>query len=220
MSDRTVKVTGKGALSVKPDQIRLRLDLTGSMPSYEDTVRISSEQVEALKDIFEGLGFARSDLKTVHFDIDTNYESYQTPDKAWKKRFVGYEFTHNLKIEFDADNELLGKVLYALSKSQIRPEFRIEYTVKDIEASKNELLAKAVADSRAKAEVLTKAAGVTLGEIQTIDYSWGEVDFSIAPMEKKMMLAESAPSYGSYNMDIEPEDIDVTDTVTVVWEIY
>jgi len=35
----------------------------------------------------------------------------------------------------------------------------------------------------------------------------------------KMMLAESAPSYGSYNMDIEPDDIDVTDTVTVVWEI-
>lgn len=65
---------------------------------------------------------------------------------------------------------------------------------------------------------MTKAAGVTPGEIQTIDYSWGEIDFSVSPMDK-MMLAESAPSYGSYNMDIEPDDIDVTDTVTVVWEI-
>lgn len=218
MLDRIIKVTGKGGLSVKPDQIRLKLDLSGGRTSYEDTVRMSSEQVEALKELFEKLGFARSDLKTTHFDIDTWYESYQTKDQEWKKKFAGYKFTHNLKVEFDADNELLGKVLYALSKSQVRPEFRIEYTVKDIEASKNELLARAVADSRAKAEVLTKAAGVKLGEIQTIDYSWGEIDFSVSPMDK-MMLAESAPSYGSYNMDIEPDYIDVTDTVTVVWEI-
>ena len=37
-----------------------------------------------------------------------------------------------------------------------------------------------------------------------------------------MMLQEarmgSAPDDG-FNMDIEPDDIDVTDTVTVVWEI-
>ena len=47
--------------------------------------------------------------------------------RTWKKRFVGYEFTHNLKIEFDADNELLGKLIYSLSKSQIRPEYLLVY---------------------------------------------------------------------------------------------
>lgn len=218
MSGRIVRVTGKGALSVKPDQIRLKLELSGNERSYEDTVRLSSEEVEALKDVFEKLGFARSDLKTTHFDIDSSYESYQTADKAWKRRFMGYEYTHNLKIEFDEDNELLGKVLYALAKSRVSPEFHIEYTVKDIEGAKNELLANAVSDSRAKAEVLTKAAGVRLGEIQSIDYSWGEVNFSVEPVNK-LMLAESASDSESYNMDIEPDDIDMTDTVTVVWEI-
>jgi hypothetical protein len=32
-----------------------------------------------------------------------------------------------LKLEFDSDNELLGKVLYALGGSDIRPEFGISY---------------------------------------------------------------------------------------------
>lgn len=61
-----------------------------------------------------------------------------------------------------------------------------------------------------------------LGEIQEIDYSWGEIDFVAKPMNE-MRLMEctecemSAPS--AYDIDIEAGDIDVTDTVTVVWEI-
>ena len=67
---------------------------------------------------------------------------------------------------------------------------------------------------------MTEAAGVTLGDIITIDYSWGEITFLSEPMHKCMSLAEECymPS-GSYDIDIEPDDIDVTDTVTVVWKI-
>lgn len=222
MTDRIIRVTGRGKISVKPDQIRLMMDLSDRRTSYEETMKASSEQVEQMKDLFEKLGFDRKDLKTTHFDIDTRYESYEARDKSWKRRFIGYEFTHNLKIEFDADNEILGRVLYALSRSAVKPEFRIVYTVKDMEASKNQLLANAIADSKEKAEVLTKAANVTLGEIASIDYSWGEVDFTISPMNRMlepMALEECCMSKESYDMDIEPDDIDVSDTVTVVWKI-
>ncbi len=55
-----------------------------------------------------------------------------------------------------------------------------------------------------------------------IDYSWGEIDFVTKPMNE-MRLMEctecemSAPA--AYDIDIEADDIDVTDTVTVVWKI-
>ncbi len=55
-----------------------------------------------------------------------------------------------------------------------------------------------------------------------IDYSWGEIDFVTKPMNE-MGLMEctecemSAPA--AYDIDIEADDIDVTDTVTVVWKI-
>ena len=71
-----------------------------------------------------------------------------------------------------------------------------------------------------KVKVLTEAAGVTLGDIITIDYSWGEIAFLSEPMHKCMSLAEECcMSSSSYDIDIEPDDIDVTDTVTVVWKI-
>lgn len=219
--ERTIRVTGKGKISVKPDRIRLLLNLEDIRETYDETLQQSTEQVEILKDTFENLGFARTDLKTLSFNVDTKYESYRDKNNDWKQRFEGYEFKHSMKIEFDADNKQLGKVLYALAHCPVRPEFRINYTIKDPEAAKNELLGKAVTDSKVKAKVLTEAIGVEIGEVITIDYSWGEVDFVINPMNK---LMESCTSYNcedssSYDIDIEPDDIDVSDTVTVVWSI-
>ena len=191
---RTIKVTGKGKIAVKPDMIRLYVNKEELCHEYEDTLRRSTEDTELLKDLFEKLGFQRKDLKTVYFNVDTEYEN----------------------------NKKLGQVLYALAHSSLKPEFSIEYTVADVEKCKNELLHKAIEDSIQKAQVLTTVANVKLGEIQAIDYSWGEIDFVTKPMNE-MRLMEctecemSAPA--AYDIDIEADDIDVTDTVTVVWEI-
>ena len=127
-----------------------------------------------------------------------------------------------MKIEFESDNDRLGKILYALANCSVSPEFRISYTVKDPEAAKNTLLGKAVTDAREKAAVLTQAGGVTLGDIQTIDYSWGEIDFEYRPMRNELMTPDrmtTPMAVGGYDLDIEPDDIEVSDTVTVVWEI-
>lgn len=218
--ERTIRVTGKGQISVKPDMIRLMLTLEDKRENYEETLEQSTVQVEMLKDCFEKLGFERTDLKTLNFNVDTEYESYQDRDKSWKRRFMGYKFVHNMKIEFDADNKRLGQVLYALVHAPVQPEFRINYTIKDTEKAKNQLIGKAVADSKEKARVLTEAAGVKLGDIITIDYSWGEITFLAEPMARNMSLAEECCMAGdSYDIDIEPDDIDVSDTVTVVWQI-
>lgn len=130
-----------------------------------------------------------------------------------------YKYVHRMKLEFPADNKRLGKILYALAHCSVSPEFSIEYTVADPEKSKNELLAAAVKDSQAKASVLTEEAGVNLGKIITIDYSWGEIDFVSRPLQEMSLRCcepEECES-ASYDMDIEPDDIDISDTVTVIW---
>ncbi len=82
------------------------------------------------------------------------------------------------------------------------------------------MLANAVADAREKATVLSQSAGVVLKDIQTIDYSWGEVRFESRLMECASGGACYSPApEGCYDMDIEPDDIDASDNVTVVWEI-
>lgn len=218
---RTIRVTGKGKIKVKPDMTRLTITLEGTYKEYSETLEHSSEVTEQIKELFVPFGFEKSDLKTLSFNVDTEYESYKEHG-AYKQRFVGYIYKHVLKVEFDSDNKRLGRILYALAHSPLQPEFRISYTVKDPEAAKNELLGRAVQDAKEKAAVLTQAADVTLKDIQSIDYSWGEVNFEVEPMRQ---LALGSACYddeaddGSFDMDIEPDDIDVADTVTVIWEI-
>ena len=219
---RTIRVTGKGQIKVKPDMTRITMSLEGVYPEYGETLRRSSQDTEQLKDVLSAFGFERGDLKTLNFSVDTEYESYR--DKGvYKQRFVGYKFHHVMKVELESDNDRLGKILYALANCSVKPEFRISYTVKDPETAKNELLGKAVSDAKDKASVLTGAAGVTLKDIQSIDYSWGEIDFEVHPMNRAIMadacMAPMDTGAGSYDMNIEPDDIEVSDTVTVLWEI-
>ena len=218
---RTIRVTGKGQIKVKPDTTRITMTLTGVFKEYGETLLHSSEDMEELKDVLSAFGFERSDLKTLSFNVDTEYESYRDKNNDYKQRFVGYRFNHILKVEFESDNDRLGKILYALANCKVRPEFRISYTVKDPEAAKNLLLGKAVTDAKEKAVVLTQAGGVTLKDIQSIDYSWGEIDFEYRPMRGAVLTECCAAPMAAknYDLDIEPDDIEVSDTVTVVWEI-
>jgi len=217
---RTIRVTGKGQIKVRPDTTRITMSLEGVYKDYNETLRLSSKDTEMLKDILSGFGFERSDLKTLNFNVDTEYESYKDRDGSYKQRFTGYRYRHMLKVEFDSDNERLGKILYALANGNVRPEFRISYTVKDPEATKNTLLGKAVKDAREKASVLTEAAGIGLKDIQSIDYSWGEIDFEYRPIDGGILAERCmAEPTAAYSLDIEPDNIEVSDTVTVVWEI-
>ncbi|MBQ1690930.1 MAG: SIMPL domain-containing protein [Firmicutes bacterium] len=216
---RTIRVTGKGQIKLKPDMTRIYVTLSQLSKEYGETLKGSSEATEKLKDLLEGYGFKRQDLKTLAFDVNTEYEGYEEKG-VYKQRFAGYRYRHEMKVEFDSDNELLGRILYGLANSDLNPEIRLGYTVRDREAAKNQLLSQAVRDAKDKALVLTQAAGVKLKDIVTMDYSIGEADFEARPM-RNMMMAKAAVSdeaYG-YSMDIQPDDIQVTDTVTVVWEI-
>ena len=105
--ERTIRVTGKGKLSVKPDMIRLRINIEGMYEEYDETLRKSSDCVEILKDLIEKMGYERKELKTLYFNIDTEYENYQARDKSWKRRFKGYKYVHRMKLEFPADNKRL-----------------------------------------------------------------------------------------------------------------
>ena len=197
---------------------RITVTLQGVYKEYAEALMHSSLDTEELKSTLSVFGIQYSDLKTLNFSIDTQYESYQDRKGIFQHKFVGYKFNHVLKVEFESDNTKLGKILNALANCKVTPEFRISYTVKDPEAVKNTLLGKAVTDAKEKAAVLAQAAGIALKAIQTIDYSWGKVEFEVNPVED-LCMSKKLDIVTPCCYDIEPDDIDVSDTVTVVWEI-
>ena len=215
--ERTIRVKGKGNISVKPDMIRIDIIANEVCKEYDEIIEKSALCIKKIKETVGRAGISDKELKTVKFDVDSNYESYRNKNGNYKSRLVGFQYTQKFYIQFPNDNSQLGKILYELSHCDINIEFSIKHTVKDITVVKNELLAKAVEDSKIKAEILSKAFGVILGDIINIDYSWGEIEIYSEPIQN-YYLAESTISE-PYNIDIEADDIDVQDTVTIVWEI-
>jgi len=217
---REMRVTGRGRISVKPDRIRLMLTLSDVKKDYDKALKEASAKSTELQKAFCGCGFSEEDLKTVNFSVDAEYTGYSDKDGNWKQRFVGYRFNQMLKIEFPLDNDRLGQILYALAKSGVKSEFRIQYTVSDPEACRNELLGKAVSDAKEKAAVLAEASGVKLGAIQTIDYSFGTMEIYSEPVNfRSMKVAESCCEDSAYGMNIVADDIQLDDNVTVSFEI-
>lgn len=212
--ERIIKVTGKAKIAVAPDTLQLLIDLEGTKPTYNESRELSIECNAQMIRAIVALELDSKALKTRSYSINAAYQSYEDKDKSWKRRFVGYKFSHQTKLEFPIDNALLGQVIEALNSCTIKPDISINYTIADPEPAKNSLLAKAVADSQAKAQELTRAAGVELGNVLTIDYSWGEIN-----IVRNYDMDTKFDSCCDQCIDFTPEDIDLSDTVTVVWSI-
>ena len=78
------------------------------------------------------------------------------------------------------------------------------------------MLQNAVANARLKAEIIADAAGLQLGEIISIDYSWDDILFQ-SPTQ--FGLRSEKMGVSSMALDIQPEDINISDSVTIHWQI-
>ena len=216
MNNREIIVKGIGKAAVAPDLIVLNMNLEVSDMDYDKTMRRSSDMLDKLRSAISSAGHDGKEMKTTSFNINTKYESYRE-NGGHKQRFAGYTCYHSLKLEFNLDIAVLGATLGAIAGCEAKPDFNIKFSIKDPSAVSEQLLESAIENAKWKATVLAKSAGVKLGEIQRIDYNWSELHlYSQTDYQfNDMMLCEAAP----LAMDIEPEDIKVNDTATIVWAI-
>lgn len=216
--DRVITVKGVGKVTAKPDQITLDIHIKSANKSYEKTMETACMQLDSLRKAIGRCGMDMNDLKTESFGIDTQFEHIKEHKDVEKTVFAGYECGHRLKLQFPMDMKMLGSVLTALSISEVKPEFSVRFGVADTDRITAELLRDATRNARQKAEILTDAADVTLGLIQNIDYNLSDIDLYSRTHPQWLNARQSCASRDSF-VDIEPEDIQVSDTVTFVWGI-
>ena len=74
---RTIRVKGKGKISVKPDTIKITIKAEGLRWNYDETIEQSTQDTRILRDALKNAGLDPKDLKTTYFSIDSEYESYR-----------------------------------------------------------------------------------------------------------------------------------------------
>lgn len=216
---RTITVKGVGTATVEPDYVVLTLSIEAKNNDYNTAMQKAAYQIERLQAAIIGIGYEKSDLKTASFDVRSSYENQKDRYGNYKSVFVGYVCSYRLSLSFDFDNTRLSKTLTTIASCESNPELRIAFTVKNPAEVSEELLRSATENAKEKAEILCSASGANLGELLTIDYNWGEIDVISRTRydvdECMPMMAMGAASMP----DIEPDDINASDTATFVWAI-
>ena len=216
--NRTITVKGVGSASVRPDYITISMTIESVHKDYNESMEDAAQRIEKLQDAVICSGYKKEDLKTIRFNVDTKYKHIKEQQGDYRKEFVGYAVIYRLKLSFDMDSKQLAKVISEISESRAKPELSIAFTVKNPAKVSEVLLISATENAKAKAEILCKASGNELGQLISIDYNWGELDvtsqtrYDVFNDITRVFSKRSAP-------EIEPDDINVSDTVTFTWEI-
>ena len=215
--ERTITVRGIGTASVKPDFIAITLNIVSKDMEYTKSVENANKRIGMLRNAVVSSGFAKEDLKTLSFNVRTNYEGETDENGRYRNVFAGYACRYTLKLSFDMDAKLLAETLTAISDSGANAEFSIQFTVKDPEKISAELLKSATENARQKAEILCEASGAKLGTLIKIDYDWTDINVYSASaynmeMERGIVAAGAVPEF-------EPEDIKSSDSAAFIWEI-
>lgn len=214
---RTITVKGVGNLSVKPNYITLSMTIEEIAPDYSRAMKAAAKRIALIQNAAVQNGFQKEDVKTASFHVDTRYESVKDCQGNYKQEFVGYACVYRLKFSFDFDTKHLSAVISSIAECDAKPELSIAFTVKDPMAVHEDLLVAAAENAKSKAEILCRASGYTLGELAKIDYNFDELNL----LSRTNCDAESSFMAMSRCAmpEIEPENIEVSDSVSFTWEI-
>lgn len=213
---RTITVRGIGTVSVKPDLVAITFNIISADKEYAAAVENANKSIQMLQNVVISSGFAKEDLKTLSFDVHSNYSREPDEQGEYHNVLVGYICRYMLKLSFDMDAKRLAQTLTAVSDSGADAEFSIKFTVKDPEKVSAELLKSATENARRKAEILCAASGAKLGALLNIDYNWTDINICSASnysvgMERGIAMT-AVPEF-------EPENIKSSDSAAFIWEI-
>ena len=216
---RTISVNGSAKLAVKPDLIVVFMTERTCDLDYTKAMTDANTKLEQLRKGFGTVGFEKDMLKTTDFNVQSRYDNEKTADGNYKRVFAGFNVTHSLKLEFPFDTDKLSQVLSVLTNSKSETEFSIAFSVKDSQSYKQQLIAKAVKDATEKAGVIADASGVKLKEVCSVNYDVADINIYSPTKYCANNGMVRTVAFEATRTDIVPEDIQMQDTVSVVWRI-
>ena len=218
--NRTISITGKAKVTAPADITVVKARVYGIAEDFGMAFRALADITKSLRDAVEKAGIPRNDLKTTDISIKQHFKEVKTGtdrngNAKYRKVQDGFEYRQRVSFEFPNDNSKLSNAIWNISKCDIEPEIDFSYRCSDARKKRAEALAMAAQNAKEEAETILSAVGAKLGRLVEVNRR-SEVyeDYSDDHMIMCNRCIESAPEF-----DIEPEDDEFRQTVTMEWEI-
>lgn len=201
-----LKVTGEGRVSNKPDMAMISLGVTAEGETAAAALAANSAAISRVLDNLRAAGVSDQDMQTQGLSINPNWKT----DTKGGSAISGYIASNMVAVRVRA-LESLGTTLDAAVKDGANTLNGVEFSLQDPAPALAEARKRAVADARAKAELIAEAAGVKLGPIRAIIEGGGETP-PIPLMRMSADMSAGAVPIAAGEMATEAR-------VTILWDL-
>jgi hypothetical protein len=207
VAGETVSVSGTGRAELTPDRAVFTVGVQTMAPSVAAAAQENNARASAIVAALKRLGAADRQIRTSQLSI---YPQQEQPGGRAPK-IVGYQVSNSITVTHE-DPATVGKLLQAAVDAGANTVSGVGFTVSDPARGRDGALQAAFADARAKAEVLARAAGRTIG--RTLSIVEGGAVRPPVPMQFEMKAMSR-----SADIPVEPGTEEVSFSVSVVFQL-
>jgi uncharacterized protein YggE len=200
----SVRTTGEGTVSVKPDRAKVDIGVVTQAPTADAAGAQNAAQLQSVLTKLRGLLGQKADIRTINYSLNP---VYQYPKNGGKPTIEGYSALNTVEVTSD-DLPNIGKVIDTATAGGANQIQRLQFTLRDEKAARAEALRQATLEARGNAEVMAGALGLKLGKVLLIEQS-------TAQPVRPMMLPMNAVHLAGASTPVEAEPIEIHATVTL-----
>ena len=192
-AETRITVSGTGETRISADTAVISMGVSARDKDVLKAQQTVNEQIAKIRQALLDCGVAEENINTDYMSI---YAIYDYDEDVEKVRAYNASMTLAVKV---TDMEIVGKVIDEAFAAGANTLNGISFSASDTDAAESESLKAAVADARAKAEILAEAAGLKITGIEIISdgnvysYDNGVGNFSAKRMEE----AVAGTGYGT-----------------------
>ena len=165
VTPRTLNVSGLGVVYLTPDIVYINIGVNTQRENAAEAVEVNKGQTNAVIAAIKESGVEEKDIRTTNFSIWSNPQY----DPAGQITGTTYSVDNTVNVTV-RDLENLGDLLDAAVNAGAINIYSIQFDVEDKAEATKEARTKAVEDAKLEAQELAETAGVSLVDIQTINY--------------------------------------------------
>lgn len=213
--ENIITINETATLNVMPDTVVVTINIKGRDKEYNHAVELATLYLAEVTDCLAEQGVQRDSIKTDTLNVAPIYDYNKN-----KVTLNCYECSFLVRLEFEYNSEHLAKIVSAISMLDAQPklhvDFKLAYQI-EAEAKLIDVLAE---KARHKANLLCKAAGVSLGKLIKIEYTGNDGGgICFTSYARGANHASDADSIATFAASITPKEIVLRENASFYWEI-
>lgn len=207
-----LSVSGESTIYKPADKLSIMIGVETYDQDVKKAIQANARKMQDIHDALLKMGLSETELQTKAYTVVPRHTpTPENPPPKWEPTIIGYEVRNTLEIRTDK-LELAGNMIDVASSAGANFIHSISFSLQNEQQAKAEAIAQAFHNAESYAQAAVKEAGLQLGQI---------IDLTVNQPVKRTELFKGSRNLGSQEIPtmISPRDVEVSATVSIVYEI-